>query len=87
MIRRLLAAALSLCIVSPALAATWTLDPAHTSVQFSVRHMMVSNVRGEFTKVSGTVNGRRVRRDRGHHRGQHRRREHQTRASRSATST
>ena len=38
-------------------AATWTLDPSHTSVQFSVRHMMVSNVRGEFTKVSGTVEG------------------------------
>ena len=33
----------------------WEIDPAHTSVQFAVRHMMVSNVRGEFTKVSGTV--------------------------------
>ena len=33
----------------------WEIDPAHTSVQFSVRHMMVSNVRGEFRKVSGTV--------------------------------
>src|SRR5437870_8250681 len=38
-----------------ATAAAWDLDPAHTSVQFSVRHMMVSNVRGEFGKVSGTV--------------------------------
>ena len=38
-------------------AATWNLDPAHTSVQFSVRHLMVSNVRGEFGKVSGTVEG------------------------------
>jgi polyisoprenoid-binding protein YceI len=37
--------------------ATWNLDPAHTSVQFSVRHLMVSNVRGEFGKVSGTVEG------------------------------
>src|SRR2546425_8125519 len=36
-------------------AATWNLDPAHTGVQFSVRHLMVSNVRGEFGKVSGTV--------------------------------
>lgn len=34
---------------------TYKIDPAHTSVHFSVRHMMVSNVRGEFAKVSGTV--------------------------------
>lgn len=34
---------------------TYEIDPAHTFVQFSVRHMMVSNVRGEFTKVSGTI--------------------------------
>lgn len=34
---------------------TYQIDPAHTSVHFSVRHMMVSNVRGEFGKVSGTV--------------------------------
>lgn len=36
-------------------ATTWTIDPAHTSVTFGVRHMMVSTVRGEFQKVSGTV--------------------------------
>ena len=42
----------------PALAETvWDIDPAHTSVQFSIRHMMISNVRGEFSKVSGTVRG------------------------------
>ena len=35
--------------------ATWEIDPGHTSVQFSVRHLMVSNVRGEFGKVSGVV--------------------------------
>ena len=35
--------------------AQWEIDPAHSSVQFAVRHMMVSNVRGEFTKLSGTV--------------------------------
>lgn len=33
----------------------WTVDNAHTSVTFGVRHMMVSTVRGEFQKVSGTV--------------------------------
>src|SRR5690348_15411690 len=31
----------------------YTIDPAHTHAQFSVRHMMVSNVRGEFTELSG----------------------------------
>jgi polyisoprenoid-binding protein YceI len=33
----------------------WEIDPAHSTVQFSIRHMMVSNVRGAFTKVAGTV--------------------------------
>ncbi len=35
---------------------TWQLDPAHSNAQFSVRHLGISNVQGEFTKVSGTVN-------------------------------
>lgn len=34
-------------------AARYTLDASHTHAQFAVRHMMVSNVRGEFTKLSG----------------------------------
>ena len=34
---------------------TYAMDPVHTAVHFSVRHMMVSNVRGEFTKISGTI--------------------------------
>lgn len=38
-------------------AATWAIDPAHTSVQFAIRHMMVSNVRGEFGNVTGSVQG------------------------------
>jgi len=42
---------------SVAAEAVWEIDPAHSSVQFSVRHMMVSNVRGEFRKVTGTVRG------------------------------
>jgi len=36
-------------------ASTYDIDPAHSAAHFSVRHMMISNVRGEFTKVSGTV--------------------------------
>jgi len=57
--RRFVIAALTIAILgSPALsrAATWTIDPAHTSAQFAVRHLMVSTVRGEFGKVSGTMN-------------------------------
>ncbi len=37
------------------LAGTWDLDPAHTEVGFSVRHMMVSKVRGRFTTFTGTI--------------------------------
>ncbi len=35
--------------------ASYQIDPAHSNAQFTVRHMMVSNVRGEFTKLSGAV--------------------------------
>lgn len=33
----------------------WQLDPAHTSVDFTARHLMVSKVRGQFHGVSGTI--------------------------------
>jgi polyisoprenoid-binding protein YceI len=36
-------------------ATRWSIDPAHTSVTFGVRHMMVSTVRGEFQNVTGNV--------------------------------
>lgn len=36
-------------------AGTWRLDPVHTEVGFSVRHMMVSKVRGRFTGVSAQL--------------------------------
>ena len=36
-------------------ATDYTIDPSHTAVTFSVRHMMISNVRGEFEKTSGTI--------------------------------
>ena len=39
----------------PSAASTWEIDPAHSVATFSVRHMMVSNVRGEFGKMSGVV--------------------------------
>jgi polyisoprenoid-binding protein YceI len=40
---------------APLSAGRFTLDAAHTNVGFSVRHMMISNVRGQFGKVSGEV--------------------------------
>jgi polyisoprenoid-binding protein YceI len=35
--------------------AEWTVDASHSHVGFSVRHVMIANVRGEFTKLSGSV--------------------------------
>jgi polyisoprenoid-binding protein YceI len=35
---------------------SWQLDLAHSEIQFKVRHMMVSWVRGQFEKFSGTIN-------------------------------
>jgi len=34
---------------------TWNIDPAHSTAQFTVRHLGISNVTGSFTKVSGSV--------------------------------
>jgi polyisoprenoid-binding protein YceI len=36
-------------------AGTWTIDPVHSSIGFSVRHLMVSKVRGRFDKFSGAI--------------------------------
>lgn len=58
--RSVAVAALALALVAPRLgsaADTYEIDPAHTAVLFSVRHMMISNVRGEFTKLSGKATG------------------------------
>ena len=32
---------------------TWTVDSAHSSTEFSVKHMMVSTVKGRFRDVTG----------------------------------
>ncbi len=34
---------------------TWTIDPAHTDVLFSAKHLMVTTVRGTFTEVAGSI--------------------------------
>jgi polyisoprenoid-binding protein YceI len=61
MTRRIFAAACTLVFVlasAPLFAQasnTWQIDTAHTSAQFAVRHLMVSTVRGQFNKTTGTV--------------------------------
>jgi polyisoprenoid-binding protein YceI len=48
--------AASLAVPSPAATTTWQIDPAHTAAGFSVKHMMIATVRGQFKGVTGTVN-------------------------------
>ncbi len=46
----------SLATAIPGYAAgTWSIDPVHSTVEFVVRHMMVSKVRGKFRAFSGTL--------------------------------
>jgi polyisoprenoid-binding protein YceI len=46
-------------VLAPALAfgqaSTWSIDPVHTHASFTIRHMVISNIRGEFSKVTGTL--------------------------------
>ncbi len=48
-------AAAALTVPSLALATTWEIDPSHSSAGFSVKHLMVTNVHGQFSNVKGTV--------------------------------
>ena len=34
---------------------TWSIDPTHSNVEFAVRHLMITTVKGRFTAVEGTV--------------------------------
>jgi polyisoprenoid-binding protein YceI len=42
-------------VTSPIGVGTWAIDPVHSSIEFSVRHLMVSKVRGAFETFSGTI--------------------------------
>ncbi len=55
--RQAILVAAVLCLVAPGIlhAASWEFDPDHTGVQFKVRHLMISSVRGEFEKVTGKI--------------------------------
>jgi polyisoprenoid-binding protein YceI len=46
---------MSTSTATPATLTTWNLDPAHSTAQFKVKHMMISNVKGNFTGLSGVL--------------------------------
>ena len=51
------AIAMAIVVAFPVLAHadTWQIDSSHTNVEFTVRHMMISNVKGQFQKTTGTI--------------------------------
>ena len=54
--KRILLSGLLLVFPLLAFSAEYSIDPNHSSAQFTVRHLMVSNVKGAFSKVTGTIN-------------------------------
>lgn len=55
--KRLIGLIVAVALMVPfyAQAATYTLDPAHTSIGFRVKHLMITNVKGVFEKFQGTL--------------------------------
>lgn len=48
-------AAAALSLSAPALAAEWQIDPAHTRIEFSIPHLTISMVEGQFTKYDAKI--------------------------------
>jgi polyisoprenoid-binding protein YceI len=48
-------ATVALLAVAPSAAAVYDIDSSHSAAQFTIRHLMISNVRGQFSGVTGTV--------------------------------
>ncbi len=46
---------MSTAATTPAATVTWNIDPAHSAAEFKVKHMMISNVKGSFSQLSGTL--------------------------------
>jgi len=42
-------------ISAPTATTTWNIDPVHSVAEFKVRHMMISNVKGQFTRLQGVL--------------------------------
>jgi len=53
--RIIFAAAMVLAIPYAAVASTWNIDPDHSNLGFKIKHLMVSNVKGNFEKYTGVV--------------------------------
>jgi polyisoprenoid-binding protein YceI len=47
--------ALFLAVSAAAQTSSWTIDPKHSTAQFTVRHLAISNVSGNFRNVTGTI--------------------------------
>jgi polyisoprenoid-binding protein YceI len=41
--------------MTPTTTSTWNIDPAHSGAEFKVKHMMIANVRGKFSGISGVL--------------------------------
>jgi polyisoprenoid-binding protein YceI len=54
-LQKLFLVTLILLIPQFALAESWKIDPAHTAVEFKIKHLMISWVKGTFTDVQGTA--------------------------------
>jgi polyisoprenoid-binding protein YceI len=52
---RFLLSALAVSACAFAQPVAWDIDPAHSAAQFAVKHMMVSTVRGDLSKITGKV--------------------------------
>lgn len=46
---------MTVAVATDLTAGTWVIDPMHSSINFSVRHLMVSKVRGSFETFSGAI--------------------------------
>lgn len=46
---------MTVAVATDLTAGTWAIDPVHSSINFSVRHLMVSKVRGSFGTFSGAI--------------------------------
>lgn len=55
--KRFICILVGLALLSPltSLASNWEIDPVHTTLQFKVRHLMISNVKGGFEKFNGKL--------------------------------
>lgn len=42
-------------LTAPLTTTTWNIDPVHSVAEFKVKHMMISNVKGQFTGLTGTL--------------------------------